>query len=654
MIGKQMVGKFRSMALCVLVLLVACPATAFALVGPVDVESDGWNENPYIAYTLAPDQFTAALNFFRVDADQLNTAQRDYLAGDSAWWAFQSSIEENNDFGVALLAFPFYQKGPDELLYEVNVDGSVYGHAQSVLREVMRGSVSVPGLDVSDHTISGQADPVFTTLDKLPTSITSYTRNVGGLTDKARPDTWYVLTSPIPTGLVDGSYFEEMTQPVQFTVTVSNNIDMADYEPVCYFFASHTSNNWISYSIYLFRKGHYTITESSYTGTLGDATYMQPVYAFHTDEPFYKLGTSSYTRLGAYSGGEINVPLGNQSFTQITDVTDGEIGYTSVGSSTNQHYNGFFYARPEVITTIPTTPDPSPQPPVQPPDPGTDVPTVDPPTWPTIDFPDITIHGAPITITWPTISADADYTELLKQIIKRLEKIGDVCADIVNDMDEHCQHLQQAIKDAAEYIVDNLELGIDPDLDDLVRGIDTAWRKVTQTIKEQVKWLADQLDYDFTVTLDLDKIEQYLRRIISKMGGGTSKPDPTTDPFSWGDWLNDLWTKIFTALQIALPDELGELLELFDILKTKFPFSVPFDLIAIVALFDHAPVTPVFELPYPMLLATGAGYDTVTIDCSGWDSTMVMVRDLEVVLFTAYLISRTQWAMDSINPKKGK
>lgn len=612
MIGKHMVGRIRSMALCVFVLLVACPVTAYALVGPVDVESSGWNDEPYIAYTMAPNQFTAACNFCNVDTDMLNTAQRDYLSNSDDWLAFQSACTENNDFSIAMLAFPFYAKGPDESLYEVYVDGPVKGKAYSTLMNVLKGDVSNLTYDGDMTIFPGQC----------------WLANSGGNSFVSGGVTYQFSVNP-SSGRVGMPDFVDISVPTAYLEQLQAVYPDADTLLVsCY-----PQNNVLQYNLIAF--------------VAADVDYT-----YQTNHDIRKLAqihANAGVRYATYS-----FPMGSATY-------DGNI---ICGSSNQRPYletsrgSELLYRTPasgiSATVTIPTEPDPQPDPPIQPTDPGTDVPTVDPPTWPTIDFPDITIHGAPITITWPTIADNADYTQLLKEIIKRLEKIGDLCGDIVNDMDEHCEHLQQAIKDAAEYIVDNLELGIDPDLDDLVRGIDNAWRKITQTIKEQVKWLADQLDYDFTVTLDLDKIEQYLRRIISKMGGGTSKPDPTNDPFSWGDWLDDLWKKIFTALQIALPDELGELLELFDILKTKFPFSVPFDLIAIVALFDHAPVTPVFELPYPMLLATGVGYDTVTIDCSGWDSTMVMVRDLEVVLFTAYLISRTQWAMDAINPKKGK
>lgn len=612
MIGTHMVGRIRSMALCVLVLLLACPATAFALVGPVDVESSGWNDEPYIAYTLAPDQFTAACNFCNVDTDMLNTAQRDYLSSSDDWLAFQHACTENNDFSIAMLAFPFYAKGPDENLYEVYVDGPVKGKAYSVLMDVLKGDVSNLTYDGDMTIFPGQC----------------WLANSGGSSFTSGGVTYQFSINP-SSGRVGMPDFVDVAVPTTYLEQLQAVYPEADTLVV----SISTQSNVLVYNLLAF------------VGSQGDFIYANN----HDIRKLREIKVNAGTRYAIYS-----FPMGTASYdgTIVCGTSNKRPTIeTSKGSS-------IIYQTPasgiSATVSINTDPDPQPDPPIQPTDPGTDVPTVDPPTWPTIDFPDITIHGAPITITWPTIADNADYTQLLKEIIKRLEKIGDLCGDIINDMDEHCEHLQQAIQDAAEYIVDNLELGIDPDLDDLVRGIDNAWRKITQTIKEQVKWLADQLDYDFTVTLDLDKIEQYLRRIISKMGGGTSKPDPTTDPFSWGDWLNDLWTKIFTALQIALPDELGELLELFDILKTKFPFSVPFDLIAIVALFDHAPVTPVFDLPYPMLLATGVGYDTVTIDCSGWNSTMVMVRDLEVVLFTAYLISRTEWAMDAINPKKGK
>lgn len=128
----------------------------------------------------------------------------------------------------------------------------------------------------------------------------------------------------------------------------------------------------------------------------------------------------------------------------------------------------------------------------------------------------------------------------------------------------------------------------------------------------------------------------WLEGIFYKLGaGGSSEPDMSIKPKDWWEWLGD----ILGNLLGDLPAALSELTGAFQGLRNLFPFSIPWDLAVILAMFVSEPVTPVFDVPIPFA-ADGVAY--VHVDLSAWDGVMVAVRSVELATFAAGLALRTR------------
>lgn len=143
------------------------------------------------------------------------------------------------------------------------------------------------------------------------------------------------------------------------------------------------------------------------------------------------------------------------------------------------------------------------------------------------------------------------------------------------------------------------------------------------------QWLSQMLDV-------MEDEYRWLQAIYYKLGSGqASQPDVVTDDGGYWDWLAAL-----AALVLGnLPATLAELSGAAEALTGVFPFSVPWDLAAVLGLFVAEPVAPVITLPW------GFGPDSVanvTVDCSQWSGVMAVAREVEFVLFAAGLALHTR------------
>lgn len=89
-----------------------------------------------------------------------------------------------------------------------------------------------------------------------------------------------------------------------------------------------------------------------------------------------------------------------------------------------------------------------------------------------------------------------------------------------------------------------------------------------------------------------------------------------------------------------MPDDISETndkITPFDLTR-KFPFSIPFDLLAAFSLFSGPREAPyfVFEIPFGIV-----GTQTITIDMSAWDGVAAIGRVLQLILFVILLIIGT-------------
>lgn len=269
---------------------------------------------------------------------------------------------------------------------------------------------------------------------------------------------------------------------------------------------------------------------------------------------------------------------------------------------------------PEVPTPEPTTPTPEPTTPTSP--------TI-PIYAPQVTYPDVTYDT-------PDLSA------------------------VLDALNEHCQHLQSAIYQGFSDYFDTftpwlrdefstLRTFMREEDDWIVESISDEFMELRSYLKELAEWLADQMD--FTISggdYDDSTVVSWLKKIYYKLGGASvnTKPvDPVGDPDGTWDWLNQLIEGILSALANGAANLAGSLGELFQGIKDKFPFSIPWDIVAIVALLDAAPVTPEFVIEYDVFGAH-VRYD---IDLHFFDEQAAVIRAMENVLFCAFLLFKTNW-----------
>ena len=149
-------------------------------------------------------------------------------------------------------------------------------------------------------------------------------------------------------------------------------------------------------------------------------------------------------------------------------------------------------------------------------------------------------------------------------------------------------------------------------------------------------------EFNSTILNEMRQTNNWLRGIFYKLGAGSSsEPNIVTQPDSWWDWLKG----IMDALLGDLPAALSELSSAMSGLKNLFPFSIPWDVAAILALFVAQPVTPVFDVPVPYS-ANGIAY--VRVDLSGWDNVMTAVRSVELAAFAVGLAMKTRQMLANV------
>lgn len=212
---------------------------------------------------------------------------------------------------------------------------------------------------------------------------------------------------------------------------------------------------------------------------------------------------------------------------------------------------------------------------------------------------------------------------------------------VIDALDEHCQHLQNAMYSNFQGFYDDITDFIWQVVQWLGSNINDMLNDLCDYLHDLFEWLAEQFDFSVSGSGYNDNtVVSWLRKIYARLGGGTNtRPtDPVADPFDFGEWLAQLFGN-FVAWLFGLGSEaVSGLVEDFETLITKFPFSIPWDLGAMLALLVTAPVTPVFEFPcYTFAGGTISQVGTYRIDMSAWDDVMNTVRPMEVMVFAFWL-----------------
>lgn len=196
------------------------------------------------------------------------------------------------------------------------------------------------------------------------------------------------------------------------------------------------------------------------------------------------------------------------------------------------------------------------------------------------------------------------------------------------------------------------DTGFNLDLSEVINWLKTINDNLVaffEYFKNYVNWLDDWFSdfrVDFSSIIDLlRQIRDWTRNIFRNMRPGY-RPSPVDDGDGFLDWLRDFLTRYYGEL----PNDLSQLLIDLSGIKERFPFSVPWDIAAVLGLLVHDPVTPSYTFTLP--LPTGS-YDVV-VDLAPFDDVAALARRAETVLFGLGLMLRTNWLLDIISPKRTK
>lgn len=276
-----------------------------------------------------------------------------------------------------------------------------------------------------------------------------------------------------------------------------------------------------------------------------------------------------------------------------------------------------------------------------------------PPELPTPTSPTVPVEPEP-TIPDPTIPSDpiyipvqapnsTDYTDWLRAILSALNNIDSEIVTLSTNLGDYFaavnQYLVRVIQDIATHC------------DHLQNAMNTEFSSLKTYLQELFTWLGEQMQFNFE-GYDDTSIISWLRKIYARLGGGTYKPNPDAEPKNFLDWLLEQWNRFFTSLLEKLPDAIGDLVNDFQQLTRFFPFSIPWDLAALLGLFAHAPITPVFDIPLPF--GSGSGYTTnIHVDCTPWDGVAAMIRPCFLAMFCLQLALLTRDLLKGLNVTGG-
>lgn len=229
---------------------------------------------------------------------------------------------------------------------------------------------------------------------------------------------------------------------------------------------------------------------------------------------------------------------------------------------------------------------------------------------------------------------------------------------ILDAMDEHCIHLQDAIwwnfkefwqKLSGKLTNDfaTLRTYLSEQFGWIVDSVGDEFESLQDYLKELAEWLADELDYSISGSAyDDNTLLSWLRRIYYKLGNGgvSTKPvDPNADPEGVGDWISQLLANLFTALDDLAGGLLTTLAGLVSGLVSKFPFSIPWDIAAILGLLVANPVAPAFDVPIYVLGDGGlVQVGVYEIDLDVFTPYLGGIQMMVKIGFILYLLTKTK------------
>ena len=273
------------------------------------------------------------------------------------------------------------------------------------------------------------------------------------------------------------------------------------------------------------------------------------------------------------------------------------------------------------------------------PEPGTN-PTVNPTPWqPIIDLPDFSFD---LTVT--TAPDNDEVIDWLKKIYYELRNFHSDARSWFAEISEGFDDVVSAVNSASSQIYSQLLV-----IDDHLR---TEFQNTRNYLYRLFHWLAKQIDFQTDPYNDSNVI-YWLKQIWSKLGGGinTRPTDPTTEPENWWDWLIRAIQNFLIGLAATSSDLISEFADLISQVMHQFPFSIPWDIAAILGALAAAPITPRFVITIPTVEGWWETFDFV-IDMAPFDTAAAVIRTMEKLVFVGFLIWKSKDLLDFMDATK--
>lgn len=294
------------------------------------------------------------------------------------------------------------------------------------------------------------------------------------------------------------------------------------------------------------------------------------------------------------------------------------------------------------------TPDPEPEPPEQP----------IAPTPPTNEPNNTVQEPGNVTVTVkPTFEFDYDVyaggTADFSGVMDILELIYDRQAQVANDLSSAIDGNVLWLHDELRTFFNNTGRSINQQLVQVSQNIngyiDDAVYSLENYLHNQLVWLARELKFVYPGETSNADIVHWLKMIYWRLGGQAEEP-LTEDGDVWlaiRDWVHEPYEELIDESPEISEDVRAKL----ERLKSKFPFSIPWDILEIIEMFKADAITPSFSIPVPIPNTD----DTYTIagDFHAFDGVMVHVRTVELIAFTGYMLWNTPQLLNLLDITKG-
>lgn len=176
--------------------------------------------------------------------------------------------------------------------------------------------------------------------------------------------------------------------------------------------------------------------------------------------------------------------------------------------------------------------------------------------------------------------------------------------------------------------------------EDLWKNLAAMDGDIIDELYKDAKYIVDNLN--FNADFDDSDIVSWLKRIYGRVRDRKiTIPSPDEDTDGWVSAIEEFLAKILSMMVTGL--DVAQIASLFDQLKNRFPISIPWDMMAILYLFDGEPVTPVFDWP---IYNGDVMVTQLHCDFSDYDDVMTYVRQGELLLFAIGLMYHTKWLMN--------